>query len=211
MLGPHVSIAELCERHPLAIPLIRARGIDPRDRAPFAAACARVGADPRELEDQLARDEARVDADWQARPLALLVDHIVEHYHRPQEAELRAVEHAIDELAPAVRARPCWSSLRAKVSELRDFVVDHLTKEESVLFPWVCTRADTAAAPIRATQLEHADTLALVYEVDHLAAACDPNAGARVLAALARAELALLEHLYLEDAMLFRRALVRDA
>lgn len=140
---------------------------------------------------------------WRGRPLPALIDHLVAFYHQPFDARLAEVDAAF-----ARAAHPAWEAARDGLAELGADLRPHMAKEEQVLFPWLRTRSDTAAGPIRVMQLEHADFLQLLHALHGAtqAAASLAPAPAAVLvhAALERW---LCDHIYLENNVLFPRAL----
>ncbi len=142
-------------------------------------------------------------APWRGRPLAALIDHLVAAYHQPFDARLAEVDAAF-----ARAAHPAWEAARGGLAEIGADLRPHMAKEEQVLFPWLRTRSDTAAGPIRVMQLEHADFLQLLDALQgatRAAAALAPAPAA--VAAHAALERWLCEHIWLENDVLFPRAL----
>lgn len=192
------EIGDLCRQRPLALPVIDRLGGDD-DVAVLA---------------ELSADEATLAAPWRDRGLPALLDHIVESYHRAFDRELQTVEQALSTIWPPAGSprHAAWARLRHQLAELRTDMELHMTKEERVLFPWLRGHAATAAAPIRAMQLEHTDTITLLQAI---------HAGVRrglaplprkphetaVATAVEYLERRLCEHLHLETNELFRRAL----
>jgi iron-sulfur cluster repair protein YtfE (RIC family) len=201
------SVIQICERHPLAIVVFRRHGLDPTRHVTLEAACREHGIAVETVVGELERAEAAITNGWPTRTIPALIDHIVHTYHRMFDRDVVATQAAIDQACEATTpaARPIWRALHAALDELRTLVVEHMDKEERVLFPWLSTRGDTAAGPIRVMQLEHADTIALLHAVR---TAMDRCAGPEAVAASFDAiERQLCEHIYLEDEVLFRRAL----
>ena len=127
--------------------------------------------------------------EWNDRPLAELIDHIVAAYHRPLAAELGRVKAA----AAGARARE-------GVATLVQLLEDHVDKEEQVIFPWIRSgRGRNAAAPIAILVREHEDARSLVASLRGLEPGLD--------AALDDLERRLYPHFHLEDDVLYPRAL----
>jgi len=140
---------------------------------------------------------------WRGRPLPALIDPLIAAYHRPFDARLAEVDAAF-----AHAAHPAWEAARGGLAEIGADLRPHMAKEEQVLFPWLRTRSDTAAGPIRVMQLEHADFLQLLHALHGATLAASSLAPAPA-AVLAHAALDrwLREHIVLEDTVLFPRAL----
>jgi regulator of cell morphogenesis and NO signaling len=208
------SLKELCARHPLALPVLHQHGVDTSDPCRTLAASCEGHVDSTSILAEVAAEEARLAAPWQALALTELLDHIVRTYHRPFDSELGEVASAIDAASPS-RGAPghdAWSTLAHELAELRLDMEQHMAKEEQVLFPWLRGRADTAAAPIRAMQLEHSDTIQLLHAIHATLLQCleagpqGPRAEA-VASQLQHVERWLCEHIHLESNELFPRAL----
>jgi regulator of cell morphogenesis and NO signaling len=204
-----VLVKELCRQRPLALRVLSRHGLDAAATATLADAGRDHGRDPAALLAELDDDERRLTAPWLDRPLVELLDHILRTYHRPFGPLLDEVAEALDAVAPIGADHAVWHDLRDRLGQLRADMEDHMAKEERVLFPWLRGRAATAAAPIRAMQLEHADTMDLLHAT-HAAAArwlgLGPHDGA-LAAQLDRVERELCEHIHLENNELFPRAL----
>ncbi len=206
------AISQLCARRPLAVRVMRARGLDPASRRTLGACCLEAGLELHELLVELGRAEDAVAGTWRSRPMTELLDHVLRTYHRPLASELDAIVVVFDRARPGDEpAVAVWSELRRQFEELRTDLEQHMTKEERVLFPWLRGRAETAAAPIRAMQLEHGDTIQLLLDVHSTAARLLANgtsdASSRLVARLDELEGWLCEHIHLENNELFRRAL----
>jgi len=161
------TVKELCARRPLAMRVLERHDIDPTERARLAECCAARGIEVATVLAELTRDEVELAAPWRSRPMALLLDHIIQRYHRPFDSMVTAAEAALDAARPpsAAPSHEAWEELGRHLAELRVDMEDHISKQERVLFPWLRGRPETAAAPIRAMQLEHADTLNLVHAI----------------------------------------------
>jgi len=213
MLTVDPGIRELCTHHPLAIPLLYRHGIDANGAGSLEEGCRARGLEPTHVLAELAVEETRLAGPWHARTLASLIDHILRTYHRPFATTLDEAETIVDAMQGPVDqpTHADWAELRGRLGELRIDMEQHMAKEERVLFPWLRGRADTAAVPIRAMQLEHADTLALVHAVHAIVARCLPAPSRPVEQAAAgtfdHVEHWLCEHIHLENNELFPRAL----
>lgn len=210
-----LEVGTVCARRPLAVGILQRYGIDPRAPRSLAACCQDHGLAVASVVAEIDAAEDAFAGPWRMRSIIELLDHVLRTYHRPFAAEFDAVAVTLEDVRPSTEpALTAWSELRRRFDELRLDLEHHMDKEEQVLFPWLRGRAETAAVPIRAMQLEHTDTIQLLLGV-HAAAAwwLSMTSGARERAATASLErLArwLCEHLHLENNELFRRALERS-
>jgi regulator of cell morphogenesis and NO signaling len=215
MVEPELVVGELCWRRPLALPVLHRHGVETNDPAKtLIACCASHGVAPSVILDEVATEEARLAGPWRALALTELLDHIVRTYHRPFDAELGEAAFAITAASPS-RGAPGhheWAVLARELAELRTDMEQHMAKEERVLFPWLRGRADTAAAPVRAMQLEHSDTIHLLRAIRAtlrrcLAASSSGPLQQAVAIRIEYVERWLCEHIHLESNVLFPRAL----
>lgn len=158
---------------------------------------------------------ARKNVNWELRSQADLVDHIVEHYHAGLRRDLpslieRARQVEREHAAHASVPRGLANLLESLASELES----HMMKEERMLFPTLRTgsRGGPVDMPIRMMEREHdshTDELEQIRQLAHdLVAPTDASATWRDLyAGLARLEEELRQHIYLENNVLFARAL----
>ncbi|HTF90567.1 MAG TPA: iron-sulfur cluster repair di-iron protein [Planctomycetota bacterium] len=178
------------------------------------AACQR-GIDLAELIRELEAEEARGDATNQSeRPLPELIEHVLTHYHAPHREELarlqvhaRKVEavHADKPLAPI--------GLGLHLAAMTEALEDHMQKEEQVLFPMILSgRGRMASMPVQVLELEHEDharSLARMRELAHDFVAPNDACGTwrALYLGLAALERDLMEHIHLENNVIFPRAL----
>ena len=161
--------------------------------------------------------EQAVDEDarrWDTAPLPDLIDHIVGVYH----ARLRRALPDLIAMARRVEARhgdkpECPTGLASHLERMHEAVLEHLLKEEHILFPLIASgRGAHAAAPVHVMELEHADhgtdlatTRALTDDLQPPAAAC--TTWRALYLGLAQLEQELTDHIHLENNILFPRAL----
>lgn len=151
--------------------------------------------------------------DWLERPLAELVAHIVEDYHRPLQEELPKLTSLIEKVharhtdGQAERIR----SLRDAALTFFSLLRTHLKKEEEVIFPWIVeTDGQDASVPVFVAQHEHqaldAGVLAIEELTEHFAAppVADPD-WSDLVRRLQRLVADLKVHNRLEEEALFPR------
>jgi regulator of cell morphogenesis and NO signaling len=182
----------------------------------LAEACAAQGLDAEDVlrEAAVAGVVERDDVRWEERPLADLVQHILDRYHTPLRTEIpRLIE--LSEKVERVHAdkpdRP--AGLAEFLTEVRAAVESHLAKEEMILFPLIVSgRGPMAHMPVQVMVQEHEDHGESLRRIRGLAKdfalpeyAC--ASWRELYRALAQLEVDLMNHIHLENYILFPRAL----
>jgi regulator of cell morphogenesis and NO signaling len=210
------SLAELAVRHAAASRVFHRHGLDYccGGRRPLVEACAERGLDAASVLAELAEAPARANQRWHERPLDELMTHIVDWYH----VRLRAELPELVALARKVETRhadkgSCPKGLAEHVEVIAGELFPHMMKEEQVLFP--ALRAGwgpRALGPIRVMEAEHRD-VALQLErtrelTSDLVAPAEACTSWRALyLRLDAFEAELMEHIHLENNVLFARAM----
>ncbi len=221
MPAPLETVADLLASHPGAERLLQRHGVDvccggkqPLDKA-LGRAGVTLDAVLTELDAAGPADRAADDRDWTDAPLPDLVDHILARFHRPLEAELPRLVA----LAQKVNRRhgpkdpPRFAAILETVETLHHELVDHMLKEERILFPLVTTgQGARAEMPIRVMGMEHEEATAHLEGLRELTGGyVVPEAACRSWRALweglAELDADLQAHIELEDEVLFPRAL----
>ena len=218
MIDPNATLSELATTRPGATRVFLAHGLDfcCKGRRPLAEACAERKLDPAEVLDAIAREE-RGPGDltvWNAEPLDALVRFVVAHYHEKLRTEIPELI-TLAEKVESVHAdkKTCPQGLAAHLRAVHAAVLDHLGKEEQILFPMILAgQGAMASGPVFVMEHEHDDhgrslarTRALTNDLTPPAEAC---ATWRALyLRLGRLESDLMEHIHLENNVLFPRAL----
>lgn len=181
------------------------------------AACLAKGLDPLALLAELEREEARPeDGDWSRAPLSDLVDEILVRYHDPLRTELPEL-FAMARKVEAVHAEKagCPRGLAAHLAQVIQDVELHLEKEEQVLFPLITGgRGAHASVPVSVLEREHDEHAADLRKTRELTGDLIPPAEActtwrALYLRLAQLERDLMDHIHLENNVLFPRALGR--
>lgn len=147
--------------------------------------------------------------------LPQIVDFVLVRYHEPLRAELPVLLDAARKVERVHADKDsCPRGLAAHLEQMDAELRDHLLKEEHVLFPAVRAGARGAQLhmPVRVMMQEHEDhgenlrlLRALARDFAPPADACATWRG--LYAGLAKLEADLLEHIQLENDVLFRRVL----
>jgi regulator of cell morphogenesis and NO signaling len=212
------TLAEIAVAHPAAARVFYANRLDfcCGGRRSFADACQERGLDAEAILDAIRREEAGAEPAirWEQAPMAELVDHIITHYHR----RLRDALPNLLQMARKVEARhhekaACPTGLATLLEHVQRSVLDHLEKEETILFPAILRNTGSRLnSPVYVMELEHehhkSDLLrlrALTNELTPPAEAC--TTWRALYLGLQQFEQELMEHIHLENNILFRRAL----
>ena len=196
-------------------------------RRSIAEACRTAAADPAAVHRALAAlppiDEPRTD-DVTQWPLPRLIDHILSTHHAYVRSALPAIAQYLAKLVEVHGARhPELVRIAAAFDEMRRDLLQHMMKEEFVLFPYVRELALPASAgaipspfgtvenPIRMMEREHreaGDELRLIRELTNgFVPPADGCTTYRVcFAELAQFERDLHRHVHLENNVLFPKA-----
>lgn len=213
-----MTLAEIAVARPGATRAFRRRGLDfcCHGRRPLSEACQERGLDPAEVIAEVAREIApeELATDWTSAPLEALVQHIVTRYHeslRRQLPEVIQLAHTV-ETVHAAHER-CPEGLTDLLHRVHGAVQEHLAKEETILFPMILAgKGAYASGPINVMEMEHEDhgqNLARLRAMtDGFVAPPDTCTTWKALcASLDRLERELMDHIHLENNVLFPRAL----
>lgn len=184
-------------------------------QASLADACAKKGlavdALIREVEAEEHSDESFVR--WDQRPIPELIAHIVTRFHQSHREELPRLSTMAQRVEKVHGEKAaCPRGLAAVVSRLEAELRLHMRKEEEILFPMLAAGHGAAAAgPIQVMEQEHEDTAALLASIRELTGGHVPPAEACVTwralyLGLAEFECELMQHVHLENHVLFPRA-----
>lgn len=151
---------------------------------------------------------------WDQRPLDELVQHILERYHAPLRIELPRLIDLAGRVERAHADSPeCPEGLSDLLTEVRVAVESHLAKEEQILFPLIVGgRGRTAHMPVQVMMQEHDDhghNLRRIRQItgeltvpEHACASWR-----ELVRALGELEVDLMDHIHLENNILFPRTL----
>jgi regulator of cell morphogenesis and NO signaling len=215
--SPSQTLADLAVTHPAASRVFLRHGLDfcCHGGRPLAEACLPRGLAPESVLAEIASEQPSPDdVRWDERPIPELIDRIVSFYHRRLREELpELVALAAKVEAQHAEKATCPRGLRAHLERIHAAVLDHLAKEEQILFPMILGgRGPMAGRPIHVMEAEHGDhgeNLALTRQLTHDFTAPEeacPTWRALYLR-LAQLEAELMEHIHLENNVLFRRVL----
>ena len=218
MNAADTTLAELAVLHPAAARVFYRNRLDfcCGGRRPLADACRERDLDPQAILDAIDAENPMVGerTRWESAPLEALVAHIVETYHHRLRLALPDLVAMARKVEARHAAKPeCPTGLAAHLEAMHASVLDHLRKEEQILFPMIVAgMGSRTSAPVHVMELEHehhGDDLQgirrLTSDLTPPPTAC-PTWRALYLG-LQQLEEELMEHIHLENNVLFRRAL----
>ncbi len=219
LISPSTTIGELAATQPASIKVFFRRGIDfcCGGGKSLEDACRRRGLDPHEVLNEINAEVQRGEGEsisWTERSQAELIQHIVERYHNPLREELnRLYGMAIKVLRVHGSKDPeMFTGIAETFTALKEELEPHLDKEEQVLFPWILSgRPVPQGGPIEVMMMEHEQAGMLLQQLRALTGNYEVPEGAcntwrRLWNGLEELDRELLEHIHLENNILFPRA-----
>ena len=216
-MTPTNTLADLATTHPEAAHVFYRLGLDfcCGGRRSLSDVCAERGLDAPAVLAAIEAAEHHDARRWDREPLPNLIAFIVDTYHR----RLRQSFPELIGMAEKVEARhrdkaSCPRGLAAHLAEMHESVLDHLAKEERVLFPLIASgHGRFAAGPVHVMEREHDDHASALETLRRLTTDFEPPAEACVTwralyLGLRQLEEELMVHIHLENNVLFQRALV---
>ena len=213
------TLAEIAVTHPAAARVFYQNRLDfcCGGRRSLADACQDRGLDAQAILDDITRQDTAAPpaVRWDKAPLPELVDHIVRHYHQG----LRETLPNLVRMARRVEARhgdkaTCPVGIAALLERIQASVLDHLEKEEGILFPTIVRGMGArAAGPVHVMESgARAPQGGPAARSVRSPRTCVPPPDActtwrALYLALQQFEQELMEHIHLENNILFRRAL----
>ncbi len=217
-IAPTATLADLAVRHAGASRVFHRHGLDfcCHGRVSLDDACRERGLDARQLIAELhealaaAPDEASIaDA-----PLPELIEHILGRYHAAHREEIPRLLAMARKVESVHGDKPeCPRGVADHLAHMGEELELHMQKEEQVLFPIVLAgRGAMAAMPVSVLEGEHQDHgkhLARLRGLadDYSPPECACNTWRALYLGLADLERELMEHIHLENNVLFPRAL----
>jgi regulator of cell morphogenesis and NO signaling len=184
-------------------------------RRTLREACAKAGLDAEQIAAELAEANASAPATgWETRSSAQLVDHIVTRYHETLRRDMPALIDAARKVERVHAAKPAVPAGLAEVLvEFWTEMQQHMMKEERVLFPMLRTgvRGAQVYMPVRVMEHEHNEHAVHLARIRQVTGDLQIPAHAcatwtALYQGLALIEAELMEHIHLENNVLFPRA-----
>lgn len=185
-------------------------------RRTLREACAKAGLDPDVIAAELAAETANdTTPSWESQSSSQLVDHIISHYHESLRRDMPALIDAARRVERVHAAKPAVpAGLAEELVEFWTEMQQHMMKEERVLFPMLRTglRGAQVYMPVRVMEHEHDEHAVHLARIRELTGDLQlPEHACATWTALydglIQIEAELMEHIHLENNVLFRRAL----
>jgi regulator of cell morphogenesis and NO signaling len=178
-------------------------------------ACREVGLDPLTIIEEIeAEGTTRAPEGWDTKPLSEVIDFILSEYHEPLHKDLPVLLEAARRVERVHgKKASCPNGLASLLEQLGAELEHHMVKEEQGLFPAIRSgrRGGPIQMPIRVMMHEHDDHAANLKRMRELATGYLPPPEAcatwrALYAGLEKLEAELMEHIHLENNVLFPRA-----
>lgn len=217
MSSPEETVGEIAALQPTATRVFLRHKIDfcCGGKRSLDEACRRAGVDPAAIVRELAEEAARGSETqrWESQPDSELVQHIEMHYHAALRRDVPPLIEAARKVERVHADKPAVpfglaDTLTAFWAEMQS----HMRKEEQVLFPMLARgQAAFAMAPIGVMEAEHDAHAVHLARIRELTGQLDtpPHACATwraLYAGLRTLEAELMQHIHLENNVLFARA-----
>jgi len=213
------TLGQLASAIPTAARVFHRHGLDYccGGNRSLAAACAEGGLEVATVVEELqaaAATSPGTDERWAEWTITELVGHILERYHIPLRLEVPRLVELARTVERVHGSKPsCPKGLAQHLAEMQRAVEEHLMKEEQILFPLALTaRRGLARMPIQVMLKEHDDhgqalrrTRALTHDFRLPEDAC--LKWRELYRSLAELEEELMEHIHLENSVLFPKVL----
>ncbi len=181
-------------------------------------ACSAAGVEVKDVLrdiEEIAQLGLKNEERWDECALDALIQHVLDRYHTSLRSELPRLMELASRVERAHAEQPDYpKGLADLLYELRVAIEGHLNKEEQILFPLIiANRARNAYMPVQVMMQEHDDHGQNLQRIRELTGdlAVPPHACAtwqELYRGLGELELELMDHIHLENNILFSRALV---
>lgn len=224
-IDPQATVADIARTAPATIKVFQQHGLDfcCGGKIPLGEAFTAAGLDAEQVLGDLARAVATTPAgtDWNHAPLADLIDHIQTRFHVPLRQELPRLRAMLAKVVSrhGERHPEALLPLQQVYDRLADDLLEHMAKEDEMLFPAILDRAqgrrgglaDVVDQPIAAMEADHDDAGRALAEMRRLTHSYMPPPDAcptfiGLYWGLAELERDMHEHVHLENNILFPRA-----
>ena len=235
MATPQTTVRDIALEQPASIRVFERFGIDYccGGRKPLVEACQERSIEPKAVLDAIQEAVAgggESTRDWTQAKLETICSHIVETHHAYIRAELPRLEMLAQKVVSRHGAtRPELEQIQQLIGSLGEELLQHLSKEEMVLFPFITNLERNLAScgprplgcfgavrnPIRMMIAEHDAAGDAMARMRVLSSGFAPPEGAcptyrGFYQALRDFENDLHQHVHLENNILFPRAIELD-
>lgn len=212
------TLGDLAASIPAATRVFLRHGLDfcCRGQRTLADACAQAGLDAVTIANEIEAERARGGdvVSWETRSQAELADHIERHYHAALRRDVPPLIEAAIRVERVHADKPdVPRGLAAALERFWFEMQEHMHKEEAVLFPMLRqgARGQAVFMPVRVMQHEHDMHGENLEELREITGNYEIPEGAcgtwrALYEGLAALQRDLMEHIHLENNVLFLRA-----
>lgn len=216
-ITPQSKVGEIAAQHPMATQVFARHGIDfcCGGGVPLEQACTERGLDTPQVLDEIEKALATGDSNlehWNEAPVPDLVRHIVHAYHVPLREELPRLEWMLRKVnrVHGHRDPERLASLLSTFLKLEGELLDHMAREEDVLFPEMVHHGEHAVVPVEPFVDDHkeaGEALATIRALTDDFQVPDPacNTWRALWHGLEALERSMHQHIHLENNILFPR------
>jgi len=215
LLARHATVGEIAAALPGATAVFRRFGMDfcCKGNVALEDSARQRGVDPAEVEQALSALDGASDGEAVPAATPALIDHIIAHYHETHRRELPELVRLARQVEKVHAGKPGVPTGLAALLERMGFELEqHMSKEEMVLFPAMKQQVPgpMLGIPISRMRHEHDDHGEHLRELDRLTGGITLPTGAcrtwqALYAGLAKLEEELMQHIHLENNVLFPR------
>ncbi|HOX82935.1 MAG TPA: iron-sulfur cluster repair di-iron protein [Chryseolinea sp.] len=226
-----ITVAEVALNFPQALEILQRHNLDYccGGKKPFVQVCEKAGLDVDVIWQELQNAKANHGGDKRMRfdtwHAPLLIDFILQHHHSYVRESIPQIQELLDKVCNVHgEDSPFLLAVRENFSSLAEELLDHLPKEEEILFPAIRKlfnqqdesydlgfRPSNLQAPISVMEHEHDSAGHLVKEIRRITNAYTPPAYAcptfkATYIMLEQFDQDLMQHIHLENNILFPKA-----
>lgn len=216
------TLADLALASPTATRVFHRHGLDfcCGGRESLADSCQKAGLDVAQVSAELDAEAASTAASagsersWADAPLHDLIEHLLGHFHADHREELPRLIAMAHKVESVHGDKPnCPRGLARHLESMMESLEDHMQKEEEILFPAIeAGRGPETGTPVRVMESEHRDHGRNLERMSELAHGYEPppeacNTWKALYLGLRQLQEDLMQHIHLENHILFPRAL----
>lgn len=207
-------VADLVTRYPQTVGVFLQHNIDfcCGGSVPLREACTRAGLDEQEIENALKHEIAHTrpaQPDVTTWSKSLLCSYIIEIHHAYVEKAIPVIRELLDTICQVHGVRhPELFDIARHFQALADELLQHMLKEEQILFPAIRETGQVPPVPVLVMRDEHEHAGSLIKAIRELTSHYTPPTAACTTYRLTFERLRefdrdLMQHIHLENNVLF--------
>lgn len=163
LLTCETTVGQIAAEHPLATRVLARHKIDFCCGGGLALKdiCNKKGLDSQQLIDEIEKElseSEETETNWIKRPLNDIIDHILNVHHRPLDEEIPRLETMLRKVHKVHydKKPKALSELLNIFTKMKDELLQHMHKEETILFPLIKEgRGHMAECPVNVMHQDH--------------------------------------------------------